>query len=201
MSAEHPRGNARVSLTGYATASAWAHYGFENAAWFDSRRGRALFRPLHASCRALRHVAPGPACFTDTLYWRHRWFSAWLVATAPGMAIEIAAGLATRGVAYARRHPETCWVDYDLPGMIATRRRWAEHRPLPVNYSLRIGDLLDPTLGAELRTPARGPVCVLTEGVIDYLSMAEKQRAFTNIAGLLRGLGGGRYLFEIYPRN
>jgi hypothetical protein len=47
-------GNPRVSLTGYATAAAWAHFGFEHADWFQSRRERALFMSLHLGCHALR---------------------------------------------------------------------------------------------------------------------------------------------------
>ena len=62
-------GNPRVSLTGYATASAWAHFGFDYADWFDSRRGRALFLPLHYGCRALRPIAPAAGAFSETLYW------------------------------------------------------------------------------------------------------------------------------------
>lgn len=202
-------GDARIALTAYATASVWAHYGFEYADWFDSRRGRALFWPLHTACRTLRRVAPGPGAFTETLYWRHRWFSAWAMAQAPALAIEIGAGLSTRGIAYARRNPDCRWVDYDLPGMVAARRARLAGRELPPNYSLEAGDLLASNLGASLAAPvaestagsATGATIALTEGVIVYLDKTEKQRAFHAVATLLGRLGGGRYLLEVYPRD
>ena len=183
-----------------ATASAWAHYGFDYADWFDTARGRALFTPLHAFCRGLRPVAPTLGAFTDSLYWRHYWFSTWTERQAPALAVEIGAGLSTRGIAYAERHRDAVWVDYDLPDLAAARRRLIGDRPLPANYRLAAGDLLDTRLGAELAAPESGPTVVLTEGVVDYLDSNEKRHAWTNVAQLLERLGGGRYLLEVHPR-
>lgn len=200
-SAARSRGNPRVSLTGYATASAWAHFGFEHAEWFQTRRGQALFVPMHLGGRALRRWLPVAGVFTDTLYWRHRWFSEWAAAQSPTLAIEIGAGLSTRGIAHAQRHPDMRWVDYDLPDMVRARRRRLSRRDLPSNYTLAAGDLLAPGLGAALTAPADGPVIAMTEGVTDYLDRSEKQRAWRHIAALLERLGGGRYLLEVHPRD
>lgn len=194
-------GNPRVSLTGYATASAWAHFGFAHAHWFETWRGRALFLPMHLGCRALARVAPGPGAFTETLYWRHRWFSAWAEHQAPALAMEIGAGLSTRGIAHAEDHPATYWLDYDLADMVQARRQMLAGRVLPANYRLETGDLLDCELGADLAAPAAGHAIVMTEGVTDYLDHEEKRRAWQNIAALLARLGGGRYLLEIHPRD
>ena len=194
-------GNPRVSLTGYATASAWTHFGFEHAQWFSTLRGRALFLPLHLGCRALRRFAPGPGAFTETLYWRHHWFSEWAARQCPGLAIEIGAGLSTRGIAHAARNPQMHWVDYDLPDMVHARANMLASRDLPANYTLEPGDLLAPGLGAQLTAPSRGSVIAMTEGVTDYLDRNEKPRAWQNISSLLKRLGGGRYLLEIYPRD
>ncbi|MES1938815.1 hypothetical protein T5B8_01160 [Salinisphaera sp. T5B8] len=200
--AKHPSaGNPRVSLTGYATASAWAHFGFEYADWFDSRRGRALFLPMHYGCRALRPIAPAAGAFSESLYWRHRWFSAWAEAQAPNLAIEIGAGLSTRGIAHARKHPDMHWVDYDLADMVAARRARLAKHDVPGNYTLEVGDLLGPGLGGALRTSADARVIAMTEGVTDYLDHAEKRRAWRAIAELLARLGGGRYLLEVHPRE
>ena len=194
-------GNPRVSLTGYATASAWAHFGFEHAQWFSTLRGRALFLPMHLGCRALRTVAPAPGAFTETLYWRHYWFSEWAKSQAPGLAIEIGAGLSTRGIAYAQRHADMHWVDYDLPDMVRAREKMLAAHDLPANYTLEAGDLLAPHLGAALAAPNNARVIAMTEGVTDYLDRDEKQRAWQAIASLLKRLGGGRYLLEVHPRD
>lgn len=195
-------GNARVSLTGYATASAWAYFGFEHADWFDSWRGRALFLPLHIGSRALIRLSPLAGYFTQTLYWRHVWFSRWLAAQSPSIAIEIGAGLSARGISHTRIQPHCRWVDYDLPGMVSARQRYLRGRTLPSNYRLAAGDLLDASLGSELDLDGvDGAAAVMTEGVIDYLDAQEKARAFQTIAGLLRRAGGGRYLFEVHTRD
>ena len=139
-------------------------------------------------------LAPG----ADILYWRHRWFSAWVEACQPSLVIEIGAGLSTRGQTYARCHPETTWVDLDLPGMVASRRQRGGVPNLP-NYQLAAGDLLAPPLAGELKPVAPGSTVVLTEGVMDYLDRPSKRRAWQAIAQLLRRCGGGRYLCEVYP--
>lgn len=194
-------GNPRVSPTAYATAGAWAHYGFPNAELFADYRSRAFFLPLHYGARVLRPLAPATGCFPRYLYWRHRWFDAYLEQAAPRLAIEIGAGLSARGISYAGAHEACNYVDYDLPGMVATKRARLAKMQLPANYALRAGDVLAPGLGSELTAPGADGVAVLSEGLVDYFDIDAKTRAWTHIAQMLERLGGGRYLFEIYPRD
>lgn len=196
-----PAGNPRVSLTAYATATIWAHYGFPNAELFTSRRGSALFHMLQGSSRAMQTLSPAARWFTRYLYWRHHWFDIWLQQTAPELAIEIAAGLSARGLNYAASNPGCRYVDYDLPNMIKAKNKRLTRVQLPDNYKPSAADLLAPGLGDELAAPATGPVSVITEGLIDYLDTGNKETAWTHIAELLSRLGGGRYLFEIYSRE
>lgn len=193
-----PQGDPRISPTAYATAAAWAHYGFAEAEAWDSRRGRAMLGALRFGTWALSPILPALAPGEALLYWRHYWFSAWVARITPSLAIEIGAGLSTRGLAYARAHPKMSWHDLDLPGMIATRRALPADLP-PANHHLAVGDLLDERLGAHIAAPTQGPVVALTEGVVDYLNRDAKQRAWAHIAALLKRLGGGRYLTEVYP--
>lgn len=193
------RGDPRISPTAYATAAAWARYGFAEADVFDSRRGRAMLAALGFGTRLLSPVAPALAAGPVFLCWRHRAFSHWVEAQAPALVIEIGAGLSTRGQAHARAHPEMLWHDLDLPGMVQARRRRQGAQARPPNHRLAAGDLFDTRLGADIAAPRRGPVVALTEGVVDYLNRDAKRHAWSNLATLLRRLGGGRYLTEIYP--
>lgn len=196
-----PAANPRVSLTAHATAGIWAHYGFDNAELFATHRGDFLFRLLHTSGRVLRPVSPAAGWFTRHMYWRHHWFNTWLEQAAPELAVEIAAGLSARGLNHASSNPRCQYVDYDLPGMVKAKRKRLNTTTLPANYTLADGDLLAPGLGHELCAPPNGPVVVMTEGLVDYFDTQGKRRALTHIAELLERLGGGRYLFEIYPRD
>lgn len=193
------RGDPRISPTAYATAAAWARYDFAEADAFDTRRGRAMLTALRIGTGLLSPLVPALAAGPELLRWRHEAFSNWIEAQAPRLVIEIGAGLSTRGQAYARTHPETIWHDLDLPGMVAVRQRRSAGMSRPGNHHLAVGDLFDPELGAAIVAPETGPVVALTEGVVDYLDRAGKQHAWSNVAALLRRLGGGRYLAEIYP--
>lgn len=193
------RGNPRISPTAYATAAAWARYGFAEADVFDTRRGRAMLAALQAGTGLLSPFVPAVAAGPELLRWRHDAFSNWIAARAPRLAIEIGAGLSTRGQAYARAHPETTWHDLDLPGMVLARERRSAGTPRPPNHHLAAGDLFDPDLGTDITAPAAGPVVAVTEGVVDYLDRPGKQQAWGHIAALLARLGGGCYLTEVYP--
>lgn len=192
-------GNPRISPTAYATASAWARFGFPESARFATRRGRAMLLALDLASALARPRPAALAGGTQILYWRHRAFNAWLDNQTPAVAIEIGAGLSARGLVHARAHPAMQWLDYDLAAMVAARRRYLADRVLPPNYHLRVGDLLDTRLARYPLRPPTGPAVALTEGVIEYLAPADKLRAWRHIARLLSGLGGGRYLCEIYP--
>lgn len=194
------RGNPNISPTAYATAAAWARFGFPESARFDTRRGRAMLAAVDIAGLGLGRFFPAMAAGVDLLYWRHRWFTDWAEYHAPRVAIEIGAGLSARGVVHARAHPETTWHDFDLPGMVRARRRRMAGLTLPANYHLADGDLLDPDFGRSVAdADAGGRAIAMTEGVIEYLRPAAKQRAWQHIAALLARLGGGRYLCEIYP--
>ena len=193
------RGNPRISPTAYATAAAWARYGFAEAEAFDSRRGRAMLAALRIGTRLLAPFVPAVAAGPELLRWRHAAFSNWVEAQAPHLVIEIGAGLSTRGQAHARAHPDMHWYDLDLPGMVAARERRSARLSRPANHHLAAGDLFDPDIGVDIATPETGPVVALTEGVVDYLDRPGKQLAWTHVAGLLQRLGGGRYLAEVYP--
>lgn len=193
-------GNPRVSLTGYATASAWAYFGFPEAGRFDTHRGRLLFGALHAGCRLVRPISPAAGALTQALYWRHRWFSCWVVAQNADLVVEIGAGLSSRGLVHAEHHPDSHWVDYDLPGMVTARRHRLADRALPENYHLETGDVLAPGLGQDIVAPSTpDATVVLLEGVIDYLDRGEKRRALSAISQMLGRLGGGRLLLDIHP--
>ncbi|MGB7756391.1 MAG: hypothetical protein WBL23_10040 [Salinisphaera sp.] len=198
-SANTRRGNPRISPTAYATAAAWARYGFAEADVFDTRRGRAMLAALRIGTGLLAPFVPAVASGPELLRWRHNAFSSWIEAQAPHLVIEIGAGLSTRGQAYARAHPGMHWHDLDLPGMVAARARRSARLPRPDNHHLAIGDLFDPEIGVDIAPPETGPVVAVTEGVVDYLDRPGKQLAWTHVAGLLRSLGGGRYLAEVYP--
>jgi O-methyltransferase involved in polyketide biosynthesis len=135
---------------------------------------------------------------------RHHAFEARMERIAPDVVIEIAAGLSPRGLTYARRWPEITYLELDLPNMVAAKRARLKRVQLPDNYRLAETDILadDFIERLPIKPMAQQRMVVITEGLMDYLSMQEKQRAWRNVQGLLAmAAPGSRYLFESWPAD
>lgn len=190
-------GNPRVSPTAWATAHVWARAGFDGAARFDTPRGARLIGALRALSFVLSPVVPPPIRHLEAgLVARHHAFEDRLVQLAPRQVLEVGAGLSARGLSRAGRDPGLTWVEGDLPGVVAFKRGLLDDMT-PPNYHLVPLDLLGP--GLTLPVAAKPGLVVLVEGVVDYLNMDEKARAFANVAALLRAAGGGTWLLEVNP--
>lgn len=197
------QGNTRVGPTALYTAQAWRAGGFENAALFDHPLGRLMFTAGGIGQRLFRPLLPAYARqFDRYLVLRHRAIEARMERLLPDVVIEVAAGLSPRGLTYARRWPEVSYVELELPNMVALKRARLKGTKLPPNYQLEAADILAQDFPAQLpfTLNKRQRVVVISEGLMDYLAMPEKQRAWTNVQQLLRLAGAGsRYLLECWP--
>ncbi|HVU02151.1 MAG TPA: class I SAM-dependent methyltransferase [Polyangiaceae bacterium] len=196
-------GNPRIAPTAHFTAQAWVRAGFENAALFDTLEGRLLYGSASRFLGLLSFGSPLLQHYLDYLHVRHAAFESRLRALAPDAIVEIGAGLSPRGLSFCRRNPNLVYLEADLPAMVREKERALASVMRPSNYHLTTVDLLDGPLEEQLpRVVERGMrVVVVTEGVVDYLDMGEKRRAFSAIASFLRSHGGGTYLFEAHARE
>jgi O-methyltransferase involved in polyketide biosynthesis len=197
------RGHVRLSPTAYFTAGAWASEGFPNADLFDTTLGRALYGSSHWLLERLGARAPSLPWHEQFLLIRHYAFETRLLAMEPTYVLEVGAGLSPRGITFARAWPQATYVEVDLPHMVRRKRRLLKNRGAPSNYLLAEGDITDPRLLDGLPAlPARDDtVAILTEGVLDYLPMADKRRAMSTFVGLLRTVSDGCHLFDSYTQE
>lgn len=199
------QGNKRVGPTALYTAQAWREGCFENAEFFDDRLGRWMYRAGNLARRLGSPLLPAfLKDFNEYLFIRHRAFEDRLEALLPDMVIEVAAGLSPRGLTYSRRWPNTIYQELDLPNMVAAKRQRLHGMGLPPNYYLAESDILSEGFVDSLPVrPTQGQhVLVITEGLMDYLSMEEKQRAWENIVKLLAmSHPDSRYLTECWPKH
>lgn len=196
-----PRGNPRIAPTAHFTAQAWQRAGFAGADLFDTWIGRLGYDAARTGLLPLRLLRQPAGHFLSYLHLRHQWLEDRLEALAPGLVVEIGAGLSPRGLIHARRHPETHYLELDLPDMVAAKRRRLHATPVPDNYRIEPLDLLAPDFAKtawRLARPGNGPCVVITEGVVDYLSFADRHTAWQQIAALLRDAGGGHYLLDLH---
>lgn len=199
------QGNTRVGSTALYTAQAWRDGKFANAEYFDHPLGRVMYTASSLVQKALRPVLP-PFLkdFNRFLFIRHRAFEDRLDSTVPDMVFEIASGLSPRGMTYAQLWAGTTYVELDLPNMVAAKRARQAALKLPRNYVLADTDILADDFIERLpvKPQADQTIVVITEGLMDYLSMTEKQQAWKNIVRLLQlADADSRYLTECWPRH
>lgn len=192
------KGNPRIAPTAHYTAQAWVRGGFPEAARFDTWLGRFLYHGVRLGKAPVARLLPANLRdWEQFLEARHRSFDAHLARFDPTVVVEIGAGLSGRGIALAERNPQLQYHEFDLPGMVAAKRARLPEM-LPSNYHLAEGDILA-DCGLQVRVPADARLLVITEGLIPYLGMAEKQQAWRNVRALLAAAGEARYLLEEWP--
>jgi O-methyltransferase involved in polyketide biosynthesis len=114
----------------------------------------------------------------------------------PDQFFEIAAGFSTRGLDIAARTPVT-YVEVDLPGVIAEKRRIVEtliargEIPARSNFHLAEGNALNlADLLSATRFFADRPVAVINEGLLPYLDRADRTTFARNVYTVLERFGG-----------
>ncbi|KLU61014.1 leucine carboxyl methyltransferase [Peptococcaceae bacterium CEB3] len=110
--------------------------------------------------------------------------------------LEIAAGLSPRGLAMAE-NPDVVYVATDLPQILAQIKTLAEvilaklHIQRPNLYFRVVNALdLDELLHAVSPFQSGRPIAIITEGLLSYLTRAEKETLAANIHDLLKQYGG-----------
>lgn len=197
------QGNWRIAPTAYFTAQAWVQEGYDCAGYFDTMEGRLLFNSAKLLMPFAGLLGPGVRHHLDYLRIRHAVYEERLRQLDPEIVVEIGAGLSPRGLSFSRKNPGMTYVEGDLSHMVAAKRRALRKVNPPPNYHIGTLDLLGSGFVSGIPVPivSGSRVVAVTEGVTDYLNMAEKRQAWSNIAGMLRQSGEGHYLFEVYARE
>lgn len=201
----HDRGHHKIGPTASVTAYAWYQLGMPYSQLFVTREGAAMywaFRLLtEPAVRVARFIS-----LLEYLEFRHRMMEAEIELLNPDRIVELGAGLSRRGI--------TCVLDrgvryteIDLPHMSAAKRRILERGPGRVQQAVRGGelelrstDILAPSFAdelAELLADAERPL-VISEGMIDYFELSDRELLLRNIVGGLRKPGRrGHYLTDV----
>ncbi len=111
--------------------------------------------------------------------------------------LELAAGIAGRGLAMTQENPSLRYVEVDLPAMAANKRmllqnlvsrggaKWRD------NLHVEDGNALDrDSLFAATRYFKNEPITVIHEGLLRYMNFDEKRTVADNVHALLEKFGG-----------
>jgi O-methyltransferase involved in polyketide biosynthesis len=205
MSRENPE---TISPTAHYTGYVWFAHGYSHAA-FATAPGRLMYRVLRGANVAARAV--GLPTLEGMLLARHRLIDLRLAraidAGEVSQVIEIAAGLSPRGWRFRERYGDKLtYVEADLPGMIANKRRIlgelggenAHHRTVEIDALRDDGPSSIAAIAASL-DPSRG-TAIITEGLINYFDRATVAGMWTRFARALAPFPKSLYLSDIILR-
>jgi O-methyltransferase involved in polyketide biosynthesis len=195
-----------ISPTAHYTGHVWVQAGLSPAS-FATREGAVFYqslRPMNAVSRAM-----GGPSIEQVLLARHRTIDHELAKAIDdgviGSVIEIACGLSGRGARFAQRYGERLtYVEADLPAMAARKRALLagaglggdHHRVVDIDALVDDGPTSLAAIAAAL-DPARG-VAIITEGLLNYFSLANVTGMWRRFARVLGGFPAGRYLADIH---
>jgi O-methyltransferase involved in polyketide biosynthesis len=177
-----------VSATAHYTSAVWQQSGLSPPE-LSTLKGRALYWAMAGPSRAAA-LANGGHSLEKVLLRRHRAIDA-LVARArvqhSGLQVlELAAGLSGRGLRFTQEHPDLTYLETDLPGSLATKRRLLERlETVPSGHRTEPLDVLaDPSAWRAALAPhldLSAPVIVIAEGLLQYLTPDEMRRSWSSM--------------------
>jgi O-methyltransferase involved in polyketide biosynthesis len=202
----HDRGHHKIGPTAHVTAYAWYQLGLPYGNLFTTREGATMYWAFRGATEAGIRWFKFPSLL-DFLEFRHRMMEAQLDLIDPDRIVELGAGLSRRGVTWVLDRGVR-YTEIDLPHMTAAKRSMLERGPGRVLRAVRDGelelrstDILAPGFAAELTellAGAKRPV-VISEGMIDYFELSDRELLLQNIAAGLRGTGvGGHYMTDVH---
>lgn len=197
---------ARISPTALYTGEVWVREGLSHPA-LSTTLG-AVFHAALAPLNETYARVTGRPNLDAMLVARHRAIDRLLereiAAGRVGQVIEIAAGLSGRGHRFAGRFPALRYLDTDLEGMTARKRRALDRAGLRrANHELRTLDALAvegpaslDAIAAALR-PSRG-LAIVTEGLLSYLARDAVLDLWRRIAATLANFPHGFYFSDLH---
>ena len=197
--------SARISPTAHYTSFVWHRNQLSYPA-LATREGWVMFHALRPMTFCYRMVG-GPS-LEQMLLARHLIIDELLeraiTSGRVGQVVEVAAGLSPRGVGFVHRHEELVYVEGDLPGMAARKRRrltnaglmGANHHVVDLDALADDGECSIAAVGDRLLDPDVG-TAVITEGLLGYFASDLVTAIWGRFADFLAGYPTGLYLSDL----
>jgi O-methyltransferase involved in polyketide biosynthesis len=192
--------DAELAVTAFYTAHAWHWAKLDAADLFTSRRTRDVFNATNLVLGAARVVRRLPS-LRHGLVQRHVMLDRLRAESGCTQVLELAAGLSRRGASLSA-DPAIRYVEVDLPAMIAEKKRLLARTERGRAVLARDNFLLeghDVLALAFDRVLAPGPVFVIAEGLLMYLSAADQRSLWTRLAELVATRPGSALAFDLVP--
>lgn len=201
-------GHDRIGPTAHYTAYVWRRAAFERAELFSTWQGAALYWGFFALGEWATRLSPNTPSMRVYLEYRHRLIDAVVHAHAPDVIVELGAGLTARAVARALASEDSAeGIEFDLPDMVVRKRAALARAPAEVRRALvgrhrvESANVVEPSFAQTLREAlanARRPV-VVAEGLLSYLSAADRAQLYASVAGALGP--EGMFVCDLHTRG
>ena len=198
-------GSETISPTAHYTGYVWARNGLSHPE-LETLEGRILFESLRPAMAV--NGLLGRETLERYLLARHRAIDALLERAIEEQGvrqvIEVAAGLSPRGWRFVRRWPELIYIDADLRGMTARKRRALERIGSdPARHLVRELDVLREDGPNTLEAVADGldtqkGLAIVTEGLLPYLPTDQVGAIWRRFATALSRFESGVYASDIH---
>lgn len=133
---------------------------------------------------------------TPQLEARYKMIDLILKEQSPKQILEIASGLASRGMSMTEKDSDLVYVELDLPGVMSEKQKIVEKlkNKLDINLKklyLEVGDALDyESLLAATKHFEQEEIAVVNEGLLRYLTFKQKAQVAQNVHKILEKVGG-----------
>ncbi len=199
---------ARISPTAHYTGQVWVRAGLSPQE-LGTAQGVIAYHALAPFDRLAGAEFAGTR-LEDMLLLRHNAIDAAVeraIELGAEQVMEIAGGLTGRSLRLGRKYPHVRFVEGDLPGMVAEKkRRLAKLGDAASGVTVRHVDFLaasGPNSLIETLTVCLDPdkeTVVVTEGLLNYLDRASVEAAWSRLATHL-ARAGGWYVSDLHPRS
>ena len=191
-----------LSVTALYTAGIWRWGEVEGSELCVDQHSLVVRRVVNAFLAIARLFRRDLPRVPEGLIQRHRAIDHLVEISPWGEVLELAAGLSTRSFRMQQRWPRRHYTELDLPQVISYKSALlAERGPALLEsetFRLVEGDVGATALRDVLSDAGEGPLLVIAEGLLMYLSEAAQRALFTEVAGVMRERGGV-FLFDLVP--
>lgn len=198
--------SARISPTALYTGETWTRHG-RSFPELSIPLGAVFYNAMQPAMMSSQWFG-GPT-LQDFLLARHDLIDAHLTGqieqNGVTHVIEIASGLSPRGMRFIKRYPKQVhYYEADLPGMISIKAkklkehisRYQQHKLFEIDAFAEHGPL---SLSSLFETiPAGEPVCVITEGLLNYFSREQVEQLSLNLSKQFKARPGSSYVSDIH---
>lgn len=199
-------GSERISPTALYTCETWARHG-RSFPELSLPVGTVFYNSMQLAMMSSKWLG-GPT-LQDFLLARHDLIDAHLTAQIEKHGIryvvEIASGFSPRGMRFVKRYSNAIhYLEADLPGVqVIKRERLDKHLKDNPQHKLFSVDVLaeqcqNGLQGVFERIPEGEPVCVISEGLLNYFSLAQVEVLIQALAKQFKSRAGSSYVSDIH---